>query len=257
MAGKVVAIAGLSSGLGEAIAKRFAEEGARLVLSDPTADVAGIANTIRTDHPDSGAIGEVTDFTDLGSCQAMMARAIDRFGRLDILVIAVVTLQKRAPLVSVEPEEWDRVMATNVRAPFLLCKSAIPVITRPGGAITFVGSFTAQIGVANSSLYSASKGALTSLTRSLAQELAAEGIRVNSVAPGYLWSNVDQQGLEVLAAESGRSVEEVRAARNASIPLRRQAEAREIAEAILFISSPAASYMTGACLDVNGGLVMR
>jgi NAD(P)-dependent dehydrogenase (short-subunit alcohol dehydrogenase family) len=257
IADRVVVVAGLASGLGEVIAERFAESGARLVLSDPTADVERIARQIREAHPGSDAIGEATDFTDLTSCQTLMSRAVARHGKLDVLVVAAVTLQKRGPLVSIDPDEWDRVMGVNVKGPFLLCRSAIPALTRPGGAIAFVGSFTAQTGMPNSCLYSASKAALHSLTRSLARELASEGIRVNTVAPGYLWSNVDQQGLEVLAAESGKSVDEVRALRNSTIPLGRQAEAREIAEAMFFISSPAASYMTGACVDVNGGLVMR
>ena len=257
MQGKTVIVAGLASGLGEEIAKRFAEDGANLVLADPTADVEAMAQVIMAEHPACKAIGCVTDFLDPRSCEAMVARAIDAFGKVDALVIAAVTLQKMGPMVSIEPDEWDRVMAFNVKGPFLLCKSAVPALARPGGSIAVVGSFTAQMGFANASLYSASKAAEMSLVRTLAAELAPEGIRVNAVAPGYLWSNVDQQSLEAVAQKTGRTVEEVRAARDATIPLGRQAAAREVAEAMYFIASPAASYMTGACLDVNGGLIIR
>lgn len=257
MQGKVVIVAGIASGLGEEIAKRFAEDGALLVLADPTADVDGVARAIAGTHPACKAIGTITDFTDPSSCEAMVARAIDTYGRLDTLIIAAVTLQKMGPLVSIEPDEWDRVMAFNVKGPFLLCRAAIPALARPGGSIGVVGSFTAQMGFANASLYSASKAAEMSMVRTLAVELAGEGVRVNTIAPGYLWSNVDQQSLEAAAKKSGKTVEEVRAARDSTIPMGRQAQAREIAEAMYFITSPAASYMTGACLDVNGGLIIR
>ena len=253
---RVVLVAGLASGLGEVIAGRFAEDGARLVLADPTADVTALARRMEQDHPTCQALGVTADFTDLGSCEKMVATATERFGTIDALVIAAVTLHMGS-LVSTEPDDWDRVMAFNVKGPFLLCKTVVPVLKRPGGAIGVIGSFTAQMGFANAALYSASKAAEMSLVRTLAVEVAAEGIRVNTVAPGYLWSNVDQQSLEAAAQRLGKTVEEVRSARDSTIPMRRQADAREVAEAMHFIVSPAASYITGACLDVNGGLIVR
>ncbi|MDQ0393752.1 SDR family NAD(P)-dependent oxidoreductase [Labrys monachus] len=254
--GRVVLVAGLASGLGEVIATRFAEDGAKLILSDPTADVAAMARKIQGDHPTCQAIGVVADFTDCPSCERLVATTMEKFGPIDVLIIATVTLHMGS-VVSTEPDDWDRVMAFNAKGPFLLCKTVVPKLTRPGGAIGVIGSFTAQMGFANAALYSASKAAEMSLVRTLAVELAQEGIRVNTVAPGYLWSNVDQQSLEAAAQKTGRTLEEVRAARDSTIPMRRQADAREIAEAMHFIVSPAASYITGACLDVNGGLLVR
>jgi NAD(P)-dependent dehydrogenase (short-subunit alcohol dehydrogenase family) len=257
MQGKVVLVAGLASGLGEVIARRFADHGAFLALSDPTSDVDMIARTIAEEHPGCETFAIAADFTDLRSCEAMVSAVTKKLGRIDALVIATVTLQKPGPLVSIEPDEWDRVMTFNVKGPYLLCKSVIPVLPRPGGAIGVVGSFRAQGGFQNAGLYDASKAAEMSLVRTLAVELAADGIRVNAIAPGYLRSNVDQKSLETRAQKLGMSVDEVRAARDLTIPMRRQAEASEVAEAMYFIMSPAASYMTGACLDVNGGLVIR
>lgn len=259
MENTVVAVAGLSSGLGEVIAKRYAEAGAYLVLSDQSQEVVDrTVKEMRDAHPESKPLGMVTEFTDLASCEAMIASTLKHHGKLDVLNIATVTApRRREPLVSTDPEEWDRIMAVNAKGPYLLCKSAIPALTRPGGAIVIVGSFTAQKGVAELCAYSASKGALASLTKSLSLELAAEGLRVNLVAPGYLWSKVDQLELEKRAAVTGKSVEEISALRDSTIPLARRAATREIADAFFFLGSPAASYITGSCLDVNGGLVLR
>lgn len=258
-AGKVVLVAGLSSGLGEVIADRFVQAGASLVLADPIRDaVDETVRKIADAHPGSDAMGVVADFTEFASCEAMISRVGEHHASVDALVIATVTAPvRREPLVSIDPDEWDRIMAINAKGPFLLCKSTIPVLARPGGSITIVGSFTAQKGVANLCAYTASKGALASLTRSLSLELAADGMRVNLVAPGFLWSTVDQIELEKQASVGGKSVDEVAALRDATIPLGRRADTREVAEAIFFLGSPESSYITGACLDVNGGLYLR
>jgi NAD(P)-dependent dehydrogenase (short-subunit alcohol dehydrogenase family) len=255
--GKVVIVTGAAQGIGEATARRFAQEGARLVLSDLTVEVTEVAAGIARDYPSSMAFGIVTNVTDPKACDELVATTIQRQGALDALMIATATLQKKGPLVELQPEEWDRVMAMNAKGPFLLCRSAISALPRPGGAIVVVASFAGQLGAAEYCAYSASKGAITAFTRSLAVELAAEGIRVNAVAPAYVASVLGQQVIKTMAAESGRSLQEIRAERDARVPLRRQAAALEVANAMLFLASPAASYITGACLDVNGGLLMR
>jgi NAD(P)-dependent dehydrogenase (short-subunit alcohol dehydrogenase family) len=256
--GKVVIVTGASQGIGEATARRFAEEGARLVLSDVTAEVVGVAADIANRLPSSAAIGVVTDPTDPDACDSLVAKSLEHHGGLDVLIVATGVLPKKGPLAELAPAEWDRVMQVNAKGPFLFCRSAIPVLPRPGGAIVLLASFAGLEGQADYAVYSASKGAVRLLAQSLALELAADGIRVNAIAPAYVESALGRQAVEVAAAaEAGKSIEEIRAKRDLAIPLRRQAAAREVADAMLFLGSPAASYVTGTCLDVSGGVIIR
>ncbi len=258
MQGKVAVVTGASQGIGEAVARLFAESGMRLVLTDLSDDVGPVARDVARRYPDSGAVGVVTDVTDPESCDALMATAAARHhGGVDVLVHATAIPQRKVATVHLDPEEWDRVMAVNAKGAFLLCRSAIPLLPKPGGAIVFTGSFTGQAGQAERAAYSASKGALRLFTHSLALELAADGIRVNGVAPAFVESAMGRQSLELTADSEGITVEQAQADRDVAIPLARQATAREVAEAFLYLASPAASYVTGTWLDVNGGLLLR
>jgi NAD(P)-dependent dehydrogenase (short-subunit alcohol dehydrogenase family) len=261
LTGKTAVVTGASQGIGEAVARRFAEAGARLVLTELTEDSAGelraVAARIAARHPDSHAVSTITDVTDPAACDALIALAIEYHGGLDVLAHATAVGQKLGPTVELTPGEWDRIMAVNAKGAFLLCRSAIPHLPRPGGAIVFTGSYTGLVGQLNRAAYCASKGALRLFTQSLAIELAAEGIRVNGVAPAFVESELGRRGLEAIAAREGISLEEARARRDSWIPLRRQADALEVAEAFLYLASPASSYVTGTWLDVNGGAVLR
>ncbi len=257
MVGKVAVVTGASQGIGEAVARRFADEGMRLALTDLTDDVFPLADDIARRYPSSQAFGAVTDVSDPAACDALICAAASRHGGVDVLAHATAIPQRKAPAAELAPEEWDRVMAVNAKGAFLLCRSLIPVLPKPGGAIVFTGSFTGQIGQAERAAYSASKGALRLFTQSLALELARDGIRVNGVAPAFVESAMGRQGLELTAANAGIPFEQAQAQRDAGIPLARQAAAREVADAFLYLASPAASYITGIWLDVNGGLLLR
>jgi NAD(P)-dependent dehydrogenase (short-subunit alcohol dehydrogenase family) len=147
-------------------------------------------------------------------------------------------------------------MAINAKGAFLLCRSAIPHLPRPGGAIVFTGSYTGLIGQLDCAAYCASKGALRLFTQSLALELAGDGIRVNGVAPAFVESELGRRGLEAIAARERISLEQAQDRRDSRIPLRREADATEVAEAFLYLAFDS-SYVTGTWLDVNGGVILR
>src|SRR5450755_347893 len=174
----------------------FAAEGMRLVITDLKGDVLPVAEDIARRYPSSGAIGVVTEVSDPAACDALISAAVGRHCGVDVLTDATAIPQQKGPTAELIPEEWDRVMAVNAKGAFLLCRSVIPVLPKPGGAIVFTGSFTGEIGVAERAAYSASKGALRLFTQSLALELARDGIRVNGVAPAFVESAMGRQTLE-------------------------------------------------------------
>ena len=257
MDGKVAVVTGASQGIGKSVARRFAEEGAKLVLTELHDGVRALADEIIRAFPDSGTVGVVTDVTDPSACAELMATAAERHGGLDVLAHATAVMPAQSPTAETAVEDWDRTLAVNAKGAFLLARSAIPVLRRPGGAIVFTGSYAGEIGLAGRAIYCASKGALRTFSQSLALELAGEGIRVNAVAPAHLQAELNSQMLEITSERDGVSVEEAMAQRNAGIPMGREATADEVAEGFVYLASDASSYVTGAWLDVNGGVVMR
>jgi len=257
---KAAVVTGASQRIGEAVARRLAQAGACLVLSELTADSADALQAVAADiaarYPDAH-VSTITDVTDPNGCDALIALALEHHRSVDVLAHATAVGQRLGPTVELTLEEWDRIMAVNARGAFLLSRGTIPHLTRPGGAIVFTGSYTGLVGQRERAAYSASRGALRSFTQSLAMELAHEGIRVNGVAPAFVESELGRRGVEAIAQRDGISLQEAQARRDSAIPLRRQADAAEVAEAFLYLATSASSYVTGTWLDVNGGVVPR
>jgi cyclopentanol dehydrogenase len=241
--GKVALISGAARGQGEAEARLFAAEGASVVLGDIRAE---LGERVASEIADAG--GNAV-FTELDvSREADWARAVglaeSTFGKLDILVnnAAIIGLEG---IMETSVELWDRVIAVNQTGTFLGMRAAIPAMRRAGGgSIVNISSVLATMGSGNSASYTASKGAVTALTRTVSVELATEGIRVNAVHPG---------GVETpMAVECLGDDAEARRALVATHPMGRIAEPGEIASGVLFLASDEASFVTGASLVIDG-----
>jgi NAD(P)-dependent dehydrogenase (short-subunit alcohol dehydrogenase family) len=245
--GKVAVITGTAGGIGRATALRFAEEGAAIV----GADVSEQANAVTAQLvEDAGGkfVGTTVDVTDNDSVAAMFAMAVSEFGRVDIIFNnAGVMLAGDDDAESTPDHVIDRTLAINVKGVIHGCRHGVPVLRRSGGgSIINTASFVASVGAATPQIaYTASKGAVLSLTRELAVVHAREGIRVNALSPGPLHTEMLQAFLDT---------DEKRQRRLVHVPMGRFGEASEMANAALFLASDESSYMTGANLLVDGGL---
>jgi NAD(P)-dependent dehydrogenase (short-subunit alcohol dehydrogenase family) len=237
---KVALVTGAARGIGLATAKRFLADGWRVALLDierPLLDDA-VAALADPDH----TLAICCDVSDAVAVAAAIAAVQGRFGRLDALVnnagIAVF-----APLLETEDQDWNRVLAVNLTGPFLCTKAAAPLMREHGGAIVNITSISAVRASTLRSAYGTSKAGLAHLTKQLAVELASLGIRVNAVAPGPV---------DTAMAKAVHSPE-IRADYHDAIPLNRYGLEEELAEAIFFLCSDRASYITGQILAVDGG----
>jgi NAD(P)-dependent dehydrogenase (short-subunit alcohol dehydrogenase family) len=234
--GKVCVITGAASGIGAEIARLFAEEGASVVAVDLNPGSAGEL-AIEADVADSDQVRD------------MYARTSERFGRIDVLVNNAGINPTDDTSVLEEPlEAWQRVQDVNVRGVMLCCKHGIPhLLEAGGGSVVNVASFVALMGAAVSQIsYTASKGAVLSLSRELGIEFARRGVRVNALCPGP----VDTPLLRELFADDPEKAKR----RLVHLPMGRFAQAREIAHGALFLASSDSSYVTASAFLVDGGL---
>ena len=239
LTGKVALVTGASQGLGEATARRLAEAGAAVVVNHyPDARQQRQAEAIAASLPN--ALVAAADVTRREQIDAMMAAIRERYGHLDLLVNNAGILRDRT-LAKMDPGDWDAVIATNLSAVFHCCQSALPLL-RDGGRIVSMASISGQTGFFGQSNYAAAKAGLEGLTRSLSKEVARRGITVNAVAPGL----ADTGMMETIPAE-------IRETMIAQIPLGRWAQPEDVANAILWLCSDLASYVTGQTINVNGG----
>ncbi len=252
--GKVVLITGGASGLGLTVARQTAAEGARLVLVDwdgaaLDAATSAIADSGAGVRSVTGDVSEETTATDA------VGLARSEFGRLDVLFnnAGIDPLHARSA-IETEPADWDRILDVNVRSAFLMSRAAIPLMREGGGGSIVNTASTAGLKPAgDEAAYSVSKAAMVSLTTTLALDFAADGIRANCVCPGFMEMVMTDRRRDLTAAQ-----QQMRAAdASARVPLGRQGTYEEVARAVLFLASSDASYVTGAALVVDGGLLLR
>ncbi|MDH4008979.1 MAG: SDR family oxidoreductase [Desulfuromonadales bacterium] len=245
-ADKVALVTGAASGMGAATAREFSAAGARVLVVDRNADLAvQVASDISADPP---LVGDVSDSS---FCQQAVATAVERYGRLDILVNAAGIIV-RADGPGTTDEQWQRIMNVNVNGVFYMSRAAVAVMKEQGsGAIVNFGSIWGEVGAAGVMAYCASKGAVHQITRAMALDHVKDGIRINAVCPGEV-------NTPMLTSERSAPVTaEMMQALADSVPMGRLAAPVEIARVVLFLSSDAASYMTGAMVNVDAGFTAR
>ena len=248
---KVTIITGAGSGMGRVAARMFAAEGARLVLADVSAETAeGAAREAR--EAGGKAIGVAADVSKEADAEAMVDAAVDAYGRLDCLYNnAGIMPAADHSVVDTDVETWDKVMAVNLRGVFLGCKHAIPhMIESGGGSIINIASFVALVGCSvPQDAYTASKGAVLSLTRSLAVQFGPNGIRTNAICPGPVETPLLMDWL-VKDEEAKR----IRLARN---PTGRFGKPEEIVAMAVYLASDESRWTNGASLVVDGGITVN
>ncbi len=258
LANQVAVIVGGARGIGEGIARTFAGEGAKIALVDlqrTKTELDAVAQSIRENHGE--AVAMTADATDLGQVERMVADVVARWGRLDILVNSVGF---RGPMVEVHEiteEEWDNVLNVNLKAIFLCCKAALPVmIEQKHGSIVSISGTAGREGMALRGSLCAAKWGLLGLTQTIAKEAGPSGVRANVICPGGM-DEADLREMYRDRAEGlGVSFEELWESVLKQTPLRKHALHEEVANAALFLASSDSSHTTGEALNVSGGRLM-
>jgi NAD(P)-dependent dehydrogenase (short-subunit alcohol dehydrogenase family) len=247
--GKVAIVTGGAMGIGEATARKLAELGASVAILDVDSDAG--SNSAAAITKDGGICDFFRCNVSVGQdVSQAVAAVVDKFGVIDVLV-SNAGIQLYGDTVTTTEEEWDRLMGINLKGCFLVSKYTVPHMIERGGAIVIVGSVQSMTAISNSIAYVASKHGLLGLTRAMALDYAQKGIRVNCVCPGA----IDTPMLRWAAGLSD-DPEKVIQTCNRMHPLGRIGKPAEVADAIVYLASPMASFITGTALVVDGGMLV-
>jgi NAD(P)-dependent dehydrogenase (short-subunit alcohol dehydrogenase family) len=249
LAGRTAIVTGGAKGIGAHYCEALAAEGASVVVAD-IVDGKEVAEKIAAKHGRNSTLSETFDVSDEAQVKGLVARTIERFGKIDILVnnAALFAPLPFQPVTEIDVATWDKVMAVNVRGPFLMAKHVAPHMTaRKYGKIINIGSGTVYKGLPGFLHYSSSKGAIATFTRTLSRELGEHGICVNTLSPGLIMSES--------LLESGTHGDAERNKVVASRAFKRDGYPPDLVGALVFLASPDSDFMTGQTLAVDGGSI--
>ncbi|MDP6775152.1 MAG: SDR family NAD(P)-dependent oxidoreductase [Candidatus Latescibacteria bacterium] len=246
LSNQVALITGASRGIGRGIAEVFKQAGARLALvARSPGPLEEVADNVATGKEDTSVLALPADIAVEDQVNRVVEETVSAFGTVDILVNNA-GLMSPGPYTEIDLEEWNRVLFANLTGAYLCCRAVGPMMEEQrSGRIINIASISGQTGgVSGGAHYSSSKGGMIAMTKTLARDLAPSGVTVNAITPGVIETSFD------LSPEARQRVQEM-------VPLGRIGSPEDIAYAALFLASPMASYITGATIDVNGGLLKR
>ncbi|GAA4712857.1 3-oxoacyl-[acyl-carrier-protein] reductase [Brevibacillus fulvus] len=245
LTGKTALVTGASRGIGRAIALRLAEAGADVVINYAGSEAAAAETAAKVKEMGREALIVRANVANGEEVNEMFKAALDRFGKIDILVNNAGITRDNL-IMRMKEEEWDEVINTNLKGVFNCIKAATrPMMKQRSGKIINITSVVGVLGNPGQANYVAAKAGVIGLTKTSARELASRGITVNAIAPGFIATDMTDQ-----------LSEELKSAMLTQIPLGRLGQAEEIAQVVCFLASPAADYMTGQTLHVDGGMYM-
>jgi NAD(P)-dependent dehydrogenase (short-subunit alcohol dehydrogenase family) len=250
LAERVAIVTGGAKGIGRHYALALARAGARVVVAD-IVDGAEVVEAIARTHGPDAAMGGLLDVSDEASVERLVVRTVERFGQIDVLVnnAALFAPLRQVKCTEIDVAVWDRVMAVNLRGPFLMVKHVVPhMIARGYGKIINVGSGTAYRGIPGMLHYVTSKGGIMAFTRALSRELGEHGIRVNTLSPGLILSDTLVEENPEHIATARPAVLQIRA-------LKRDGYPEDLLGALVFLASSESDFVTGQTLAVDGGSV--
>jgi NAD(P)-dependent dehydrogenase (short-subunit alcohol dehydrogenase family) len=247
--GRVALVTGAASGLGRASADMFLQEGAKVVYADLNRDGAAEAASAGGEN----AHGEGMDVTSDDDCQRVVAAVVEHFGKLDILMTCA-GLGDSAPISELDSKTFDSTVGVNLKGTFLTIKYALPAMTKPGGSIITLASVAGIIASPGFAAYGPSKAAVIQLTRIVALENAADGIRANAIAPSWVWTPMVEKAMQRMVPGAPEEVVKGYLARQS--PLKRMGRTEDIANAALYLASDDSSFMTGQTMVLDGGITL-